>query len=350
MPKAPLQHVSTLGIDIGKNSFHMVGLDARGAIVLRQKLSRGQVEQRLANIPSCLVGMEACVGAHHLSRQLLALGHDVKLIPAQFVIPFRKSHKNDFRDAEAIAEAVLRPTMRFVPTKTVEQLDLQALHRVRSRLVSERTAVVNQIRAFLLERGIAVRQRPRSLRQALPDILAQRTDVLTPRMTHMTEGLMRDWHHLDERIEAVTGEIEALVAADEACQRLMSVPGVGPIIASAMVASIGNGAAFRRGRDFGAWLGLVPRQISTGDRTVLGRLSKRGNSYLRSLLIQAAKVLLLWPAKWRQHGFGEWLAAASMRLHHNVLAAALANKLARIAWSVLSQNRVYEPRAAAVAG
>jgi transposase len=350
MPKAPLQHVSTLGIDIGKNSFHLVGLDARGAIVLRQKLSRGQVEQRLANMPSCLVGMEACVGAHHLSRQLLALGHDVKLIPAQFVIPFRKSHKNDFRDAEAIAEAVLRPTMRFVPTKTVEQLDLQALHRVRSRLVSERTAVVNQIRAFLLERGIAVRQRLRSLRQALPDILAQRTDVLTPRMTHMIEGLMRDWHHLDERIEAVTGEIEALVAADEACQRLMSVPGVGPIIASAMVASIGNGAAFRRGRDFGAWLGLVPRQISAGDRTVLGRLSKRGNSYLRSLLIQAAKVLLLWPAKWRQHGFGEWLAAASMRLHHNVLAAALANKLARIAWSVLSQNRVYEPRAAAVAG
>jgi transposase len=297
MPTIPLQHVSTFGIDIGKNSFHLVGLDARGTIVFRQKLSRGQVEQRLANMPSCRIGMEACVGAHHLSRQLLALGHDVKLIPAQSVIPFRKSHKNDFRDAEAIAEAVLRPTMRFVPTKTVEQLDLQALHRVRSRLVSERTAVANQIRAFLLERGIAVRQRLRSLRQALPDILAQRTDVLTPRMTHMIEGLMQDWHHLDERIEAVTGEIEALVAADEACQCLMSVPGVGPIIASAMVASIGNGAAFRRGRDFGAWLGLVPRQISTGDRTVLGRLSKRGNSYLRSMLIQAARVLLLWPAK-----------------------------------------------------
>jgi transposase len=339
MPNAPLHQVATLGIDIGKNSFHLIGLDARGAIVLRQKLSRGQVEARLANMPSCLIGMEACVGAHHLSRQLLALGHDVKLIPAQFVSPFRKSHKNDFRDAEAIAEAVQRPTMRFVPTKSVEQLDLQ-----------QRTAVINQIRAFLLERGIAVRQRLRSLRQALPDILAQRTDVLTPRMTHMIEGLMQDWRHLDERIDAVTGEIEALVAADEACQRLMSVPGVGPIIASAMVASIGNGAAFSRGRDFGAWLGLVPRQISTGDRTILGRLSKRGNSYLRSLLIQAARVLLLWPAKWRQHSFGEWLTAASMRLHHNVLAAALANKLARIAWSVLSQNRTYEPRTAAAAG
>jgi transposase len=227
MPKAPLQPVATLGIDIGKTSFHLIGLDARGAIVLRQKLSRGQVEQRLANMPTCLIGMEACVGAHHLSRQLLALSHDVKLIPVQFVIPFRKSHKNDFRDAEAIAEAVQRPTMRFVPTKSVEQLDLQALHRVRSHLVGQRTAVINQIRAFLLERGIAVRQRLRSLRQALPAILAQRTDVLTPRMTHMIEGLMQDWHHLDDRIEAVTEEIQGLVAADEACQRLMSVPGWG---------------------------------------------------------------------------------------------------------------------------
>jgi len=274
----------------------------------------------------------------------------VRLIPAQFVIPFHKSNKNDFRNAEAIAEAVQRPTMRFVPTKSVEQLDLQALHRVRSRLVSQRTAVINQIRAFLLERGIAVRQRLRSLRQALPDIRAQRTDVLTPRLTHMIEGLMQDWQHLDGRIDAVTCEIEALVAADEACQRLMSVPGVGPIIASAMVASIGNGAAFQRGRDFGAWLGLVPRQISTGDRTVLGRLSKRGNSYLRSLLIQAARVLLLWPAKWRQHSFENWLTAASTRLHHNVLAAALANRPARIAWSVLNQNRTYEPRIAAAMG
>ena len=350
MPTAPLQYVATLGIDIGKNSFHLIGLDARGAIVLRQKLSRGQVEARLANMPSCLIGMEACVGAHHLSRHLLALGHNVKLIPAQFVKPFRKSHKNDLRDAEAIAEAVLRPTMRFVPTKTVEQLDLQALHRVRSRLVSQRTAVINQIRTFVLERGIAIRQGLRSLRQALPDILAQRTDVLTPRMVYLVEGLVQDWHHLDERIEAVTREIEALVAADEACQRLMSVPGVGPIIASAMVAAIGNAAAFSRGRDFGAWLGLVPRQNSTGDRTVLGRLSKRGNSYLRSLLVQAARVLLLWPAKWHQHSFGKWLTAASTRLHHNVLAAALANKLARVAWSVLSQNRTYEPRTAAAAG
>jgi transposase len=339
--------VTAIGIDIGKNTFHLVGQDKRGAIVLRQKLSRGQVAARLANMPPCLVGMEACVGAHHLSRQLLVLGHDVKLVPGQFVKPFLKGQKNDFRDAEAVVEAVQRPTMRFVPTKSVDQLDLQALHRVRSRLVSQRTAIVNQIRAFLLERGIAVRQGLRFLRHALPDILGNRADVLTPRMVHMIEGLAGDLQHLDTRIDSVTGEIETVARDDQACQRLMTVPGIGPIIASAMVATIGDGSAFRRGRDFGAWLGLVPRQISTGDRTILGRISKRGNSYLRTLFVQAARVVLLRPANWPKHSFGQWLEAAAKRMHHNVVAAALANKLTRIAWSVLYHGRGYEPRMSA---
>lgn len=341
---ASIPTIATIGIDIGKNTFHLIGLDGRGAIVLRQKLSRGQVAARLSNMPPCLVGMEACVGAHHLSRQLLALGHDVKLIPGQFVKPFLKGQKNDFRDAEAVAEAVQRPTMRFVPTKSVDQLDLQALHRVRARLVGQRTATVNQIRAFLLERGIAVRQGLRFLRQVLPDILANRADALTPRMVHMIEGLATDLHHLDERLDALTAEIEALAGSDEACRRLMTIPGIGPIIASAMVATIGDGSAFRRGRDFGAWLGLVPRQISTGDRTILGRISKRGNSYLRTLFVQAARVVLLRPANWPKHSFGQWLDAAVKRMHHNVVAAALANKLTRIAWSVLYHDRDYEPR------
>ncbi len=341
---ASIPTIATIGIDIGKNTFHLIGLDGRGAIVLRQKLSRGQVAARLSNMPPCLVGMEACVGAHHLSRQLLALGHDVKLIPGQFVKPFLKGQKNDFRDAEAVAEAVQRPTMRFVPTKSVDQLDLQALHRVRARLVGQRTATVNQIRAFLLERGIAVRQGLRFLRQALPDILANHADALTPRMVHMIEGLATDLHHLDERLDALTAEIEALAGSDEACRRLMTIPGIGPIIASAMVATIGDGSAFRRGRDFGAWLGLVPRQISTGDRTILGRISKRGNSYLRTLFVQAARVVLLRPANWPKHSFGQWLDAAAKRMHHNVVAAALANKLTRIAWSVLYHDRDYEPR------
>ncbi len=334
--------IAVIGIDIGKNSFHVVGLDDRGAIALRQKWSRGQVETRLANIPPCLIGMEACVGAHHLSRRLRMLGHDAKLMPAKYVRPYSKGQKNDFRDAEAIAEAVQRPTMKFVATKTPEQLDLQALHRVRERLVSQRTGIINQIRAFLLDRGVAVRQGLRFLRAELPQILATRTDVLSARMLRAIEELASDWRRLDERIEGLSTEIEALARQDMACQRLMTVPGIGPIISSAMVAAIGNGAVFSKGRDFGAWLGLVPRQISTGDRTILGKISRRGNRYLRVLFVQAAWVVLIRPKTWERHGLKPWIEAAKKRLHHNVLAIALANKLARIAWAVLSKEREFE--------
>src|SRR5499427_285169 len=283
--------IAAIGIDIGKNWFHVVGLDGRGAIALRQKWSRGQVETRLANMPACLIGMEACVGAHHLSRRLRLLGHDARLMPAKYVRPYSKGQKNDFRDAEAIAEAVQRPTMKFVATKTVEQLDLQALHRVRERLVSQRTGIINQIRAFLLERGIAVRQGRLCLRMALPQILAAPPDVLSPRMLHIIEDLTGDWRQLDERIQAVSDEIAAIARQDIGCERLMSVPGIGPIISSAMVAAIGTGDAFSKGRDFAAWLGLVPKQVSTGDRTILGKISKRGNRYLRVLFVQAAWVV-----------------------------------------------------------
>ncbi len=347
MARKATDQVTTIGIDIGKNNFHLIGLDGAGNIVLRCKLSRSQVIVRLANLPPCLIGMEACVGAHHLSRQLQALGHDARLMPAQYVKPYLRGQKNDFRDAEATAEAVQRPRMRFVATKSVEQLDLQALHRVRSRLVRHRTAVINQIRALLLERGIAVRQGYRFLRAALPDILGRETNLLSPRMVRMIADLSADWRHLDERLEAVTSEIEALAMADEACRRLMTVPGIGPIISSAMVSAIGEGAAFARGRDFSAWLGLVPRQMSTGGRTILGRISKRGNTYLRTLFIRGARVILLRPENWPKHSFGPWLEAASRRLHRNVLAVALANKLARIAWSVLAGERHYEARRAA---
>src|SRR5947209_1570337 len=271
--------IAAIGIDIGKNSFHVVGQDRRGQIVLRQKWSRHQVEARFANMPPCLIGMEGCVGAHHLSRRLKALGHDARLMPATYVRPYSKGQKNDFRDAEAIAEAVERPTRKFVATKTADQLDLQALHRVRERLVSQRTGIINQIRAFLLERGIAVRQGQRFLRAGLPGILATPSDALSPRMVRMIEDLTGDWRRLDQRIEGLSGEIKAIAHQDAGCERLMSVPGVGPIISSAMVAAIGAGDAFSKGRDFAAWLALVPRQMSTGDRTILGKISKRGNRY-----------------------------------------------------------------------
>ena len=331
--------IAVIGIDIGKNSFHVVGHDHRGAIVLRQKWSRGQVETRLANLPPCLIGMEACVGAHHLSGKLQMLGHDARLMPAKYVRPYSKGQKNDFRDAEAIAEAVQRPTMKFVATKTADQLDLQALHRVRDRLVGQRTGAINQIRAFLLERGIAVRQGLHSLRFELPGILATRTDVLSPRMLRIIEGLAEDWRRLDERIEGLSSEIETLARQDQACRRLMTVPGIGPIISSAMVAAIGTGDVFSKGRDFGAWLGLVPKQISTGDRTILGSISRRGNRYLRALFVQAAWVVLVKVKCWERYGLDSWIEAAKKRLHHNVLAIALANKLARIARAVLNKGR-----------
>src|SRR5207253_2369872 len=231
---------------------------------------------------------------------------------------------------ETIAEAVQRPTMKFVATKTADQLDLQGLHRVRERLVSQRTGIINQIRAFLLERGVAVRQGLRFLRNELPHILAAPCDALSPRMLRVIEDL--------------SSEIEALARQDKGCERLMTVPGIGPIISSAMVAAIGTGDAFSKGRDFGAWLGLVPKQLSTGDRTILGSISRRGNRYLRTLFVQAAWVVLvkIGPKHWDRYGLKSWIEAARKRLHHNVLAIALANKLARIAWAVLNKGRAFE--------
>ncbi len=344
MARKATDQVTTIGIDIGKNTFHLIGLDADGNIVLRRKLSRNQLMVRLANMPPCLIGMEACVGAHHLSRELTALGHDARMMPAQYVKPFLRGQKNDFRDAEAIAEAVGRPRMRFVPTKSVEQLDLQAMHRVRARVVRHRTSVINQIRALLLERGFTIRQGARFVQAALPDILGRDAEHLSPRMVQVIADLSADLRYLNERIDAVTAEIETLAKADDACQRMMTVPGIGPIIASAMVSAVGDGAAFDKGRDFAAWLGLVPRQMSTGGRTILGRISKRGNTYLRTLFIRGARVILLRPENWSKHSFGPWLHAASKRMHRNVLAVALANKLARIAWSVLAGERDYQAR------
>jgi transposase len=214
--------IATIGMDLGKRSFHLIGMDARGKVIMRQQLSRGRLERHMANLQPCLVGIEACAGAHHIGRRLSAFGHNVRLIPGQYVKPFRKGQKNDYRDAEAIAEAVQRPTMRFVPIKSAEQLDLQALHRIRSRLVGHRTAVINQLRSFLLECGVIVPQGPARLREILPSVLAQRTDVLSPRMIRLIEELADDWRRLDDRVDAVTSEVQALArqgrmlsAADE---------------------------------------------------------------------------------------------------------------------------------------
>ena len=227
----------------------MIGLDEKGTIVLREKVSRGRVAARLVNVPPCLIGIEADMATHYMSRELLALGHEVKQVPPAYARPFRQGHKNDFRDAQAVAESVQRPSTRCVPIKTDDQLDLQALHRVRSRLIGNRTAVINQIRGFLLEHGIPVRQGPRFLRQQLPQILAKCTDVLSSRMVRVLGDIVDDWKYLDERIERVTDEVEDLARSDVSYGQLMTVPGIGPIIASATVAAIGNGTGFAKGRD-----------------------------------------------------------------------------------------------------
>jgi transposase len=286
--------------------------------------------------------MEACLSAHFVSRALRQLGHDPRIMPAIYVKPFVKGQKNDYNDAEAIAEAAVRPNLRTVREKSQEQLDLQACDRVRSRLVSRRTATINQIRAFLIEQGITVRAGSRALRASLFDILKNREDEISPRMSDLIVGLSEDWLWLDERIETVTKEIEEISQREGNGMRLMSVPGVGPLISTAVVAAIGAGEAFDRGRDFGAWLGLVPKQYSTGGRSILGHVLRRGSRCLRTLFIQAAKVLLMRPQNWSKFSFGQWLTNAAPRMHRNKLATALANKLARIAWSVLSTGKAFD--------
>jgi transposase len=338
----PAQTFASIGIDIGKDVFHIVGFDTSGRVVLRKKFKRLALETELGKLPPSIVGLEACLSAHFVSRMLRRLGHIPRIIPAIYVKPFAKGQKNDYNDAEAIAEAALRPNLRVVREKTQDQLDLQALHRVRARLVSRRTATINQIRAFLIEHGIAIRTGAHALRNSLFAILENRADELSPRMSDLIVGLYEDWLWLDERIETLTGEIEQISHREANCKRLMSIPGIGPMISTAVVAAIGTGEAFERGRDFGAWLGLVPRQYSTGGKSILGRISKRGSRYLRTLFIQAANVILMRPQNWEQFSFGPWLKAAEPRLHRNKLATALANKLARIAWSVLRHNVAFD--------
>ena len=332
--------VHTIGIDLGKTVFHLVGLDQPGNVVVKRRPSRSQLLRQLANTPTCLIGMEACCGAHHLGAALVAQGHEVRLIPPQFVRPFVKSNKNDYRDAEAIAEAVQRPTMRFVPIKTQDQLDLQALHRVRDRLVSRRTAVINQIRAFLLERGITFRRGRKYLQQRMPLILEDAEQNLSPLLGQLLDQLWQEWKVLASQIEAISGQIERIAEQDAVCQRLQQIPGVGPLVATATVAAIGNGSAFVKGRDFAAWLGLVPRQHSTGGKAKLLGISKRGNPYLRRLFIHGARSIFRQAHRDRL-ALDAWMNQLEHRMHRNVAIVAVANKLARIAWAVLAKGANY---------
>ena len=332
--------IRSVGIDLGKTTFHLVALGDNGKVLLRKKFSQKQLIAFTANMQTCLIGMEACSGSHFLGRALREQGHDVKLIPAQFVKPFVKSNKNDFIDAEAIAEAVERENMRFVAIKTDDQLDLQALHRVRDRLMTRRTALINQIRAFLLERGIVFAKSPIRLREALPEVLENVNENLTPRMRNLVAMLWSEWKDLELQIVQRNDEVERIASSDAACRRLRQIPGIGPLVATAIVASIGNGAAFRKGREFAAWMGLLPKQHSTGGKARLYGISKRGNSYLRKILIHGARAVVL-RSKRDRIAMGAWMTSLETRAPRNVLIVATAHKLARIAWAVLSTGQDY---------
>lgn len=333
--------VSVFGVDLGKNVCSLVGLDASGAVVLRQRVKRETLIRLAAKMPPCIVAMEACCGAHYLGRIFAARGHDVRLMSPEYVRPYVKAQKNDDRDAEAIAEAASRPTMRFVELKSEDQLDMQTLHRVRSRLVSERTALINQLRSILLERGIIVPQGKRKLEQYLVALLdAQDGTGLSPRMRILIADIRIQWQELDRRIAAFDAEFVAFAKEDQDARRLSTIPGIGALNATALTAAIGKAEAFEHGRDLSAWLGLVPRQATTGGRPKLFGISKRGNKYLRTLLIHGARAALPYLAE-RDTALGRWAKGLLARVHKNVAVVALANKLARIVWAVLRHGEKF---------
>jgi transposase len=333
-------YIASIGIDLGKTTFHLVALGEHNKVLLRKKFSRPQLLAYTANLPASLVGLEACAGAHFVGAALREQGHEVRLIPAQFVKPYRKSNKNDFLDAEAIAEAVTKQNMRFVQLKTQEQLDWQAMHRVRDRLVQRRTALINEIRGFLLERGITFAAQPIHLRKNLPGVIEDAEQNLSPRLRWLLDHMWQEWKQIEAEVQEISDEIERISNEDARCRQLRQIPGFGPIVSTAIVAAVGNGAAFRRGRDFAAWVGIVPRQYSTGGKQELYGISKRGNIYLRRMLIHGARSVLF-RVKYDTGGFGQWVQRLAQRAPRNKVVVAIANKLARIAWAVLSSGRDY---------
>jgi transposase len=340
--------ITVLGIDLGKNSCSVAGLDESGRVVLRRRLTREGVVRLGAKLPACVMAMEACCGAHHLGRVLREQGHEIKLMSPEYVQPYVKAQKNDERDAEAIAEASTRPTMRFIELKSEAQLDAQILHRARSRLVGQRTALINQLRAVLLERGIVVAKGRRRLEEYLIGLLDEEGDrpaILSPRTRLLIEDMRLEWSELDRRIGALTAEFVSRAREDQAARRLATIPGFGALNATALVAAIGTGETFRRARDLAAWLGLVPRQATTGGKPRLLGITKRGNTYLRTLLIHGARAAL--PSLTAsQSPMGEWLRGLVGRAHKNKVVVALAGKLARIAWAVLRSGKDYAAKVA----
>ena len=334
-------NIKRIGIDLAKQVFQLHGVDHNEKVVLKKQLPRAKMLAYFQSLPPCLIGMEACGSSHYWARELQKLGHTVKLMAPQFVKPYVKSNKNDANDAEAICEAVSRPNMRFVTIKTVAQQDIQAVHRIRSELVKQRTAKGNQIRGLLAEYGVVVNKRIDVLRNALPSLIEDTENNKDPWIRILLEELREDLIALDERVSTLTEKINLLAKANEDALRLQQIPGVGPMTATAIISAIGDGKQFKCGRDLAAWLGLTPRQHSSGGKDRLLGISKRGDAYLRTLLIHGARAVLR-VSETKTDSLSCWLQNLCSRRNKNIAAVALANKNARIIWAILTKKTDYK--------
>jgi transposase len=334
-------NITTVGIDLAKSVFQVHGVDARGKAVLRRQLRREQVAAFFVNLPPCLIGMEACASAHHWGRMLERFGHTVRLMAPQFVKPYVKTNKNDAADAEAICEAVSRPSMRFVPIKSIEQQAVLSVHRVRQGFVKARTAQANQIRGLLGEFGLVIPQGIRHIAQRVPALLEDASNELPLEFRQLIDRLTCHLKELDQQVRELERQIVAWHRSSELSRKLEKIPGIGPLAATALVASIADASSFNNGRQVSAWLGLVPRQNSSGGKSTLLGISKRGDVYLRTLLIHGARSAIL-AAKRQGECKNVWLANLLNRRHANIAAVALANKNVRTVWALLAHGRDFK--------
>jgi transposase len=334
--------IVTIGLDLAKNVFQVHGVDERGIAVLRKQLKRDQMATFFAQLEPCLVGVEACGGAHYWATKLGALGHRVKMMAPQFVKPYVKTNKNDALDAEAICEAVARPNMHFVPVKSPEQQSVMSLHTARESFVHARTAQANQIRGLLIEFGHIVPQGIQHIYARVPDVIEDAGNELPGRFRLLMDRLLQNLKELDRQVQELENEIGLWHRSSEVSRRLETIPGIGPITASALVASAGDPSNFKNARQFAAWIGLVPHQNSSGGKTRLLGISKRGNTYLRTLLVHGGRAMVQL-ARTRAERADSWLGRLAARRHHNIAAVAMANKNARLAWGLLSTGKAYEP-------
>lgn len=331
----------TIGLDIAKNIFHLVWLSSTGKVLKKKKLKRAHIKEYLSNLDSAIVVMEACGSTNYWAQTIESYGHEVKVIAPQYVVPYRKGNKNDFNDAEAIAEASQRANMRFVPIKNIEQQDIQLLHRIRERRIKFRTAVINQTRGLLAEYGITIAQGANQVRKAVPDILEDANNKLTVLSRRHISSLYDELTELDEQIKRLDKELSALSTTKEECQRLETMTGIGPIIATAFYSAVGDGKAFKNGRHVAAWLGLVAKQHTTGDNPNLKGISKRGNTYLRTQLINGARAALVKSGN-KTDKVSQWANSLRERLPFNKAVVALANKMARMAWAMVVKQEDYK--------